>query len=315
MRIEYFSSALASDRKRAWEQFVDDAFGAVDMNITNAQAFNGEIRKARLGELELNEVVSDFEIASRTRVHIARDRKEYFILLLLRDGSLSIEQGGRQCRLLPGSFGLMDLNTPYQYGHAQRTSVLGISIPSAILNSLLPDPHRHCMTPKAATVGTGRIIADFLQSFAGQLDQLPDHHAGLYAGRIVDLIGLLLDTESGGAPSDQHAMRNTIFARCTHFIESHISDPNLGPEKVAAAAGISLRYVHKVFQPSGETVNDFIRRVRLRRAYDELTRPGNYSKLIKEIAFNGGFRSQSHFTKLFREAFGATPRRIRGTPS
>ena len=104
------------------------------MSIANAATFNGEIRRASLGELELDEVVSDFEIAKRTRSHIARDRKEYFVLVLLRSGQLNIEQYGRECRLSPGMFALFDLNMPYVYTHLRRTDVLDVKIPSFILS-------------------------------------------------------------------------------------------------------------------------------------------------------------------------------------
>jgi AraC family transcriptional activator of tynA and feaB len=311
MKVEYLSSALAADRHRAWERFIDEAFGAVDMNITDAKTFNGEIRRVSLGELELNEVVSDFEIAKRTNGHIARDRKEYFMLLLLRSGKLNIEQGSRKCSLSPGTFGLLDLNMPYIYSHDQRTDVLGVKIPSGILCSRLRDPHRFGATARTGRTGAGRITADFLSSFAGQLPELSEDIACRYASRIVDLVGVLLEAGDDDVPIDQAIVRTTIYGRCAAFIENHIADPDLSPETIAAVAGISVRYLHKIFHRSGESVGDFIRHMRLKRSYDELTDATKKNMLVKEIAFRGGFRSQAHFAKVIRKSYGASPSTLR----
>ncbi len=311
MKIEYLSSSPAAERHRHWEELVDELFGAVDMSIANAAMFNGEIRRASLGELELDEVVSDFEIAKRTCRHIARDRREYFMLVLLRSGKLHIEQSGRVCNLSPNMFALFDLNQPYLYTHIQRTDVLGVKIPSVILSSLLKDPYRFGATARTGRTGTGRITAEFLFSFASQLSELPDDTACRYASRIVDLVSILLETGDDDIPIDQAVVRTTIYGRCVAFIENHVAEPNLSPERIAAASGISVRYLHKIFQRSGESVGDFIRRARLKRSYAELTDASKRGLLIKEIAFRGGFRSQAHFANIIRKSYGASPTDVR----
>lgn len=311
MRIQHLSSASAPNRDRSWEQLVDELFGAVDMSIANAATFNGEIRRAFLGELELNEVASDFEIAKRTPSHIARDRKEYFVLILLRSGKLHVQQHGRECNLSPGMFALFDLNMPYVYTHVQRTDLLDIKIPSFILSSMLKDPHRFIATARAGRTGTGRITADFLTSLAGQLSDLPDETAGRYASRIVDLVSILLETGDDDIPIDQVAVRTTIYGRCVVFVENHLVDPGLNPETIAAALGISVRYLHKIFHCSGETVCDFIRRARLKGSYGELTDPGKNALLVKEIAARNGFRSQAHFASTIKRFYGASPTDLR----
>ncbi len=314
MKVEHLSSAAAADRHRAWEAFVDQAFGAVDMNIDSAKTFKGEIRRASIGELELNEVVSDFEIAKRTSRHIARDGRDHHLLLLLRSGELNIEQAGHQCSLSPGMFGLVHLNTPYVYSHLCRTNVLSIKIPSDVLRTVLREPCRLGIATGVSQAGAARITADFLFSFAAALPDLPEQLAGRYAGRIVDLVGILLESSDGDPPMSERSARTTTYGRCMAFIEIHVDDPELCPERIAAAAGISVRYLHEVFRRGGETVGDFIRRCRLKRARDELTNPSRPDVLVKEIAFRTGFRSQAHFAREIRRSFGVTPTALRRMP-
>ena len=137
-----------------------------------------------------------------------------------------------------------------------------MKIPSVILSSLLKDPYRFGATARTGRTGTGRITAEFLFSFASQLSELPDDTACRYASRIVDLVSILLETGDDDIPIDQAVVRTTIYGRCVAFIENHVAEPNLSPERIAAASGISVRYLHKIFQRSGESVGDFIRRAR-----------------------------------------------------
>ena len=69
MKIEYLSSSPAAERPRHWDELVDESFGAVDMGLIDGAKFNGEIRRASLGDLELDEVISDFEIAKDLPSH------------------------------------------------------------------------------------------------------------------------------------------------------------------------------------------------------------------------------------------------------
>lgn len=311
MKVQHLCSASTADRHQSWERFVDEVFGAVDMSIGKAATFNGEIRCATLGELELDEVASDFEIAKRTLRHIARDRKEYFVLILLRSGELHIEQHGRECNLSPGMFGLFDLNMPYVYTHIHKTDLLDVKIPSCILSSQLKDPHRFIATARTGRTGTGRITADFLTSLTGQLSILPEETADRYATRIVDLVSILLETGDDDIPLDQAAVRTTIYRRCVAFVEDHLRDPDLNPERISAALGISVRYLHKIFHRSGESVGDFIRRARLKGSYEDLTDASKNSLLVKEIACRNGFRSPAHFASTIKKFYGTSPTDLR----
>jgi hypothetical protein len=45
-------------------------------------------------------------------------------------------------------------------------------------------------------------------------------------------------------PIGESAVRSAIHRRCAAFIENNLDDPRLDPEKIAAAAGISVHYLH-----------------------------------------------------------------------
>jgi len=78
---------------------------------------------------------------------------------------------------------------------------------------------------------------------------------------------------------------------------------------VAAEAGISLRYLQKLFTVRGSTCRHHIYSARLdhaarlieRRALTKTGQP------LSDIAYNCGFRDYTHFARGFRKRFGSAP--------
>ena len=83
-------------------------------------------------------------------------------------------------------------------------------------------------------------------------------------------------------------------------------DTDLSLEKIAAEASFSMFHFHRIFKAIvGETVSEFIRRLRLELAANRLlVYPGND---ITQIAMDCGFSSSQNFAKAFRQHFGLTP--------
>lgn len=308
------SSAVAANKHRFWEQTIHQAFGAVDMKIANEGAFFGELRTIPFGNMDFAEVVCDYEIATRTRRHIAHDKAESFVLVFLRSGRLQIGQVGRECVLTPGTFALFDLNTPYTYCHIERTEVMDVVIPGSLLRSRLRDLHPLVARTYSAANGIGRVTADLITSLAREAQSIPPWAAHGYCARTVDLIGLLFEAAQDDLPIANSAVRSALYRRCVAIIDTHLADPALGPAKIAELAGISVRYLHKIFQDAGESVGCCMRLRRLERCHRDLADPAQRNVTIGEIAYRAGFHSQSHFTNSFRRQYGKSPSDVRQIP-
>jgi len=85
-------------------------------------------------------------------------------------------------------------------------------------------------------------------------------------------------------------------------------DMNLG--MLAEMACLSKFHFHRIFKSLvGETVGDYIRRVRMQEAFLKL---GCYPhKSLTEIALEGGFSSSQNFTRMFKALRGKTPSTLR----
>lgn len=91
-------------------------------------------------------------------------------------------------------------------------------------------------------------------------------------------------------------------------------DQSLRLELVAKAAGFSPFHFHRIFRLLvGESLSDFVKRVRLERALVLLSRRTwavRRRPSLTDIAFACGFASSSDFTRCFRQRFGVPPSRF-----
>ncbi|MCK6264271.1 AraC family transcriptional regulator [Vibrio sp. ZSDE26] len=91
-------------------------------------------------------------------------------------------------------------------------------------------------------------------------------------------------------------------------LEKHFNDP-LNLEEVAKLACLSPYHFHRIFKAvTGETLNDYLRRLRLEQAANALF----YKKpAITAVALEFGFSSSQSLAKAFKQYFNLTPSQIR----
>jgi AraC family transcriptional regulator len=90
--------------------------------------------------------------------------------------------------------------------------------------------------------------------------------------------------------------------RAIDYVQAHLDD-ELTLERLAAVAAFSPFHFHRIFVAmTGETLSDFIRRIRLERAASMLALLHETSVL--EIAQRYGFESAAGFARAFRGHFG-----------
>jgi AraC-like DNA-binding protein len=121
-----------------------------------------------------------------------------------------------------------------------------------------------------------------------------------------DLLGALFAPSD---PEDASLHTDKLFARIRDIIKDRFADPDFGPCEVAVEAGISLRYLQKLFTARNSTCSHFIHSVRLDHAVRLLERRSflKTSQPISEIAYASGFGDYTNFIRKFRRRFGHTP--------
>lgn len=102
----------------------------------------------------------------------------------------------------------------------------------------------------------------------------------------------------------QLANRHPKLGRATDLMLTYLEQP-LSSDALAKEVGTSTRNLQRIFRRhTGSTVSHFYLRLRLQWAR-ELLRSSGYS--IAQIALASGFVSASHFTKMYKRAYGRKP--------
>lgn len=133
--------------------------------------------------------------------------------------------------------------------------------------------------------------------------------------RVLALVGGLLQSihEVRGAPRrtrrfDTDAAHADAAARVRNFLSAHYAEP-LGIDDVAEAVHLSPYHMCRVFRDrTGHTIHGYRTQLRLRAA---LARLDEGDDDLTRLALDLGFSDHSHFTTLFRRAFGVSPSAFR----
>jgi len=264
-----------------------------------------------LGDIELTEVQTDSESARRTIRHIAQDRCEFYLYLLVRSGEANIVQFDRDCTVRAGDYTLVHLNSPYVFRHKARVEKIGVKIPGPMLQSRASQLARHCAVPRRATEGLSRLAASYANSLCYESDLISDELGYRLSTTTSDLLGLLFGSTEPLALPDDSVVRAALRRRCKTYIDARWADPDLSPASIAGALGISVRYLHQCFASSDMSAMEYLRLRRLRRCSTDLSDANCDQLPISEIALRNGFRNTCHFNEVFKAQFGVTPREVR----
>jgi AraC-like DNA-binding protein len=130
---------------------------------------------------------------------------------------------------------------------------------------------------------------------------------------VYDLLGAHL-APSDPEPASAHTEK--LFVKICGIIRARFTDPDLSPGQVAAEAGISLRYLQKLFTARGQSCGHFLQSLRLSHAEQLLHRRELLDKdqPLSHIAFASGFSDYGFFSKKFQQRFGCAPGAHRRNP-
>jgi AraC-like DNA-binding protein len=153
----------------------------------------------------------------------------------------------------------------------------------------------------------GSLVSPFLWALArGLIAGTPA--SPMFEDAVVDLVSAALDEKS------LHTHRPpavAIVSGAKSFIDAHLADPGLNTSTIAAAHHITPRYLQKLFEAEHLTVAGWIRTRRLQRCRRDLEDPRLGSVSIGTICARRGFADPAHFSRLFKQTYGISPRAFR----
>ena len=90
------------------------------------------------------------------------------------------------------------------------------------------------------------------------------------------------------------------------IVEENMSNSDLSAKMLSELSGLSHSNLYRKLKTLvGQSINEFIRSVRLKRAA-QLLKQGSLN--VSEVMYEVGFSHHSYFTRVFKETFGMTPK-------
>ncbi|MEU3607801.1 helix-turn-helix domain-containing protein [Streptomyces sp. NPDC035033] len=293
---------------RLWQDAFDDLIAPVRLVMRTSPADVPAPVITHFGYLSLLLVEAGPAQMSRTLRHIARGPGERVAVALQKAGTALLTQDGRSTALEPGELVLIDPRRPFTLDQRETFRMLLVSLPRQTLGD--PADHLFRLTGRAVPGrnGVAALLVPFLEGLFRLGDQVTSDTGDLLAGTAVEFVALLADELLGRDQEPQGNTRARLVPRVRDYIDRHLGDEDLTPERVAEAHYISVRYLHRLFEGEGTTVGRLILQRRVEECARELARRGRASPTVSTVARRWGFHSPAHFSRAFKGVFGVPPR-------
>jgi AraC-like DNA-binding protein len=301
----------ARTRLDYWQDVLSSALAPVHVRVPGSD-LRGQIHQAEIGPVKVMGFRTSAIQANRTPDLIGKSDPDMCKINLATGGEGVFEQEGRESRLTPGEFLLMDLARPSHLAIERWHEVSIVMFP----RQMLPVRHDRIRELTAVRFSTGDPYAALVASLTRELIRHLDSYESARDARIgtafLDLLALAIASRvdrvaTVPAQTREHAMMLRVQA----FIEHHLGDPGLSPVMIAAAHHISTRTLHKIFEAEEHTIAASIRRRRLERCRQDLLDPRLLNRPVSAVGARWGFRDAARFSRTFRAAYGLPPSEYR----
>lgn len=272
--------------------------------------FRGHVTAQDLDCVQIATVTADPHAVVRTPAAIRQSHEDDFFVNLAVRGFITLAQDGRQAVLRPGDFTVYDSARPCRINGLDPFELIVVKVPRQAFRA-------HCALSGDATAtvmrgdrGAGALLAPFLRTLTAHAAGLPPELVPRVGGNVLELLGTAL-AERADAGSRRAAPLPAQLPRARRYILNHLAEPGLSPATIAAALGVSVRYLQGIFHTAGTSPFRWLQEQRLDQAARLLADPGQAGRSITDVAFSVGFTDTSHFTRSFKRRYGTGPRDYR----
>lgn len=312
MGVRIDTNALPEvDRKAFWREEVCQPYMYSAPIFRNEEAFTGTHTALLVGETVFMDTATSQYDVIRGSQEISRSPMDVVALMRERSGGRRFSQNGRNAALERGDFILLDSASPMSGAMAAAGSLQCIVMPRSALGRRIDEFENMTARTLSATSPAGVLLNDYTEMVL-RLSPTQDERARAWLeGGFHDLIALSFGTAIDTLETGPATLRSARLETMLRQIDKHYRDPGLTPRAVAVKAGVSERYLHRLFEHSSMSFRQSLVRRRLTEARRCLKDIAEAHRSIADIAFASGFADLSGFNRAFKSAYGLTPRDMR----
>jgi AraC-like DNA-binding protein len=304
------------DRFEAFQQAFSTSTVPTDVSLDSEDGrTEGLIELWNLGVTDVFQVSAPDISLTRTARHVRRQTADLVAIVVQRHATGQFAySSGESVVNKSGEMTLVDLTSPHDFSWKGNGSAISFKYPYADF-AVAPELVRKAV-PRLRFSSIYHLVSDHFLRLAQDIEKLsvdasvPDiAHASLL------LVRALIESVVDEGSTSRSSGSDTLWPLILAYVESHLTERDLTPGRIARANNISLRYLYKLGANHDVRIAELIVRRRLEGARRELQ--STSKRTIAAVAHGWGFIDPAHFSERFRHAYGESPRewRMSATPS
>jgi AraC-like DNA-binding protein len=297
------SEVSAQSRIEFWRDVVCRTYVAVSCSSLERD-LDASVSVHAFGTGQLSDISSTAMTYARTADNIRQSPSDDLQLCLIRSGSVSISQDGREAALRSGDIGLYDAARPFSLNFGEQYHSLILKFPRPVLASRIPDIDKVMALKFAGDSRLGALVNSVIRETVSIWHATDEQLAARLSGSVVDIVAVALEHELLGRRGDESRQAVQI-ERIKRYMLDRLGDAELDITVIAADCHVAPRTIHRLFASEGTTAIRWLWQQRLAASYRALAE--GRAKQVSEAAINCGFSDFSHFTRAFKKAFGIVP--------
>lgn len=282
----------------------------IELEKDKRPGFEGRFSALSIGGATLAEMHASSYRVSRTRADIARLAGDSLCIFEQVRGPGWMDIGRDRVHAVANStFVISHSDMPYAaiptrsdgfHFRALKIPLAGRDLLSERARDLEP-------VPLVAGLRLTKLTAAAFASLVAHGSEMAD--AEVAVAHAAQLALLARGRMAPGSPESRAALQFGQFQAARQILAQNLGRPDLSPGLVAERLGVSVRQIHLLFEPSGESFARTLTALRLAEAHKHLR--SDAARPVADIAFACGFESLATFYRVFRRAYGLAPGDVR----
>ncbi|WP_191628936.1 helix-turn-helix domain-containing protein [Pandoraea terrae] len=279
-------------------------FMPADGRFSEAEEFEGSLHGHTIGNASIGRFSALHHCFERTDRRIRRDSLDDFVLLFVESGTTLSSQQGREVMLHAGDITLNDSGRPFIHD-LNTSSLLLLRMPRAMLLSRFARAESLVNVKIAENQPMALLLAQMMKEAIRLDPNAPSAARARYASALVDTLTAAMEIQLQHEGATSACRHDQLYKQALEYIDTHFDDDELCIDTLANELHVSERTLSRVFAVRGTTAMQQIWRRRLEASYAVLSE--GKVRQVTQAAYQCGFADLSHFCRLFKKVYGASP--------
>lgn len=273
--------------------------------------FHGRWEVRDCGRFGLADVESVSNRRVRGAAEIGRDGYDDIAVQKVVSEQVTLTFGAEELHLRAGDLCIFALDWAYQASGPAGIALRTLEIPRAAAGPLLAGGTLRRPRVVKSDSPLGALLSGGMDGAWAQIPLIGRDLGEAVLQNLSGLVAIACGASADGRELARKGAQPLRLEAAMAYAGQHLAEPGLSAAQAAASLGVSVRYLHKLFEQTGESFAQYVTRRRLEACRATLEGPEAASRSVVDIAFGWGFASLPTFYRAFTAAYGVAPGQVR----